>query len=199
MRSLLVPLSLALALAPSVRASDPEPIGPGLHLKLIAPKETVTWDGGGKTPKELQKMLEEIEKAAKKNPFDGPMLPPAPKVDLVLRIVNGTRKPMDVWLGGDMNVVTLELKGPGVKALNFMGAFTTELRLARKFTLEAGKHHDIPLERLSDGLRGMARSVYWTEPGEYTLSATYQLSSGPEEKGKLLKSNTIKLKVQEKK
>jgi hypothetical protein len=45
----------------------------------------------------------------------------------------------------------------------------------------------------------VSRNLYWTEPGEYTLSATYQLSDDQGGKTKLIKSEPVKLKVEEKK
>ena len=64
-------------------------------------------------------------------------------------------------------------------------------------TIKAGESFDIPVSKLTDGQMGIARLLYWAEPGEYTLSATYQLAGdNGKGKGALLKSESVKLKVE---
>ena len=47
-------------------------------------------------------------------------------------------------------------------------------------------------------MRGVTRNVYWTEPGEYTLSVSYQLSDQQGNKTLLLKSEPVKITVEKK-
>lgn len=177
-------------------AQDEKPKA-AMELRIITKKDAYVLDTGGATRDEYQKSLKRIEAEQKKKAgFDG-RLPPAPKVELVLSIVNTGKEDVTVFVGGDPNVFTWTLKGPGVVALNSGGAFTTDFRLGRGVKLEPGKSHDIPIKMLMDGFRAASRSVYWTEPGEYTLSATYQLSGDDGAKGPLLTSKPIKLKVTE--
>lgn len=193
MRTFLLSALVVCVAASTIRAQQPKK-GEAIELKLVAKKDTYTWDGGGKTPKEFKQMLDDLAKAQKKNPF-GPKLPNPPTVDLVLQIVNNSKEDQVIWVGGDPNQITLELKGPGVTTVTPSLAFTLELRLSKQVTLAPGKHYEIPVTRFADGFRSSSRWIYWTEPGEYTISAQYQLANGPEEKGKVLKSEPVKLKV----
>jgi hypothetical protein len=61
------------------------------------------------------------------------------------------------------------------------------------------KVYSFPIAHLRDGHRGVGRNVYWTEPGEYTLTATYRLSDQDGGQGPLLTSRPVKLKVEDKK
>jgi hypothetical protein len=196
--SLSVSAALLLALSGVAGADDKKDDGP-VTLKLVNKKDAYAWDAGGKTPKEFQKQLDEIAAAMKKNPRPPITLPNPPKVELTLQVVNTGKEDVTVYVGGDPNVYTLELKGPGVR--DFMGelALTADFRLPKGITLAPGKSYDIPITQLKDGFRGVSRNVYWTEPGEYTLTATYQLSDDKGDKTKLLKSEPVKFKVEEKK
>jgi hypothetical protein len=193
-----LPAALLLTLTGAAQADEKKDEGP-VTLKVVAKKDTYTWDAGGKTPKEFNKDLDDIAEAMKKNPRPLIKLPNPPTVDLVLEMVNTSKEDVTIYVGGDANVYTLELKGPGVR--NFMGALalTADFRLPKPVKLAPGKSHEIPLTTLKDGFRGVSRNLYWTEPGEYTLSATYQLSDDQGGKGKLIKSEPVKLKVEEKK
>jgi hypothetical protein len=189
---------LLLTLGGAARADDKNDEGP-VTLKVVAKKDTYTWDAGGKTPKEFQRELDELAEAMKKNPRPPIKLPNPPTVDLTLEMVNTGKEEVTIYVGGDANVYTLELKGPGVKDMAGPLALTADFRFPKAIKLAPGKSYEIPLTTLKDGFRGVSRNLYWTEPGEYTLSATYQLSDDKGGKGKLIKSEPVKLKVEEKK
>ena len=53
------------------------------------------------------------------------------------------------------------------------------------------------MKSLADGFRRMSRFIYPTAPGEYTISATYQLATEDGGKGPLLKSGEAKFKIAE--
>jgi hypothetical protein len=164
-----------------------------LELKIVDVAEKYVLDRGGKSKEEYEKYLQGGGKGLFK-------APPAPKVDLKLQIINTGKDAVGVFLGGDPNVVTLELKGPGVVEVRPLIAMTREFRLPKLVSIEAGKAYEIPLPKLSDGVRGVSRNVYWTEEGEYTLSATYKLSAdNGGEAGPLLRSAPVKIKVELKK
>lgn len=160
------------------------------ELKVVVKKESIAWpyEVG---QKEFEKKLHD---AMKKK--DG-MYPAPPAMDLVLQITNTGTEKATVYVDGDPNVVTLTLKGPGVVTAAPMLAFTTEFRGPKPVVLEPGKTHEVPLKALSDGFRKASRYIYPTAPGEYTLSATYQLSTEDGGKGALLKSGEAKFKVEE--
>lgn len=169
-----------------------------LELKVIAKKDTITLDTDGKSSKEYKPMLEDIAAKIKKGER-APQPPRPPAVELTLQIKNTGKKDVTIHVQGDANVFTLDVKGPGVVTLQPQLAFTTDFRLPRPITLEAGKSHEITVKALSDGFRGASRWIYWTEPGEYTIGATYQLATSDGGKGALLKAEPIKVKVEEKK
>ena len=106
---------------------------------------------------------------------------------------------MTLFVGGDVNVATLELTGgTGVVTAPAAVALTADFKLPKAVKLEAGKSYDIPVKQLSDGLRGVSRNVYWTGPGEYKLAARYQLATEDGGKAAELKSEPVKIIVTEK-
>ena len=195
-KSLQVCAVVAALVGGSLSASADEK-GP-LELKIIAKKDAYTLDTGGKTSKEYHKMLEDIAAAIKKGGL-APQPPRPAMIDLVLQVTNTSKGDVTINVEGDTNVVTLDVKGPGVIDLRPQLAFTADFRLPKPLKLEAGKTYEIPVKALSDGFRGSSRWIYWTEPGDYTISATFQLAGAEGGKGPLLKSEPIKVKVAEKK
>lgn len=194
--------SLALFVAANLAQADepkdqPKKEAGPLTLKLVLKKDKVVFDGQGETPAEFKKMLETLQEAIKKGEFRGnpPKLTP---FDVTLQIVNTSDKDQTLTVGGDANQYNFTLKGPGMVALSPPLAFTADFRLGKEITLAPGKSHDINLKQLADGFRGASRMVYWTGPGEYTLSATYQLAGPDGGKGPLLTSAPVKFKVVEK-
>jgi hypothetical protein len=175
------------------RADDKSPI----KLKIVAKKAEYAWDRDV-TPKEFKKALEDMADRLKKGEDIGsPPKPPA--IDLVLQITNTGKEDVTIHVEGTPNFWTFELKGPGVIDLKPRLAFPAIYRLPKAVTLAPGKSHEIPVKQLSDGRMGISRWIYWTEPGEYTLSATYQTAGPKGSIGETLKSEPVKLKVEEKK
>lgn len=184
----------------AVRADEAKPDAPKvpLELKLTAKKDTYTLDLGGKTPAEFRKLLD----------TDG--RPPAtPAVELELEVKNVGDKEVKVLFGGDPVQVVLDLKGRGAETRKPQLAFTREFRIPMEVALAAGKSKTIAITNLTSGFRNASIFSYWTEPGEYTLTATYVTGVSPKPKdakdafdgfGQVkLTSNTIKIKVEEKK
>ena len=168
-----------------------------LEMKIILKKDAYELDTHGKTPKEFKAMLEEFAAAVKnKAKADNPPRPP--EIDLELQIKNTGRQDVTIYLGGNPNFYTLELKGPSVIDVKPRLAFPAIYRLPRAVTLAPGKTHDIPVKALSDGPK-LSRWIYWSEPGEYTIAATYQLSGPKGEKDDALTSEPVKIKVELKK
>ncbi|MBX9677683.1 MAG: hypothetical protein K2X38_02885 [Gemmataceae bacterium] len=162
-----------------------------LELKIVGVAEKYELDRGGKTKEEYEKSLQGGKRLVK--------APAPPKVDLKLQIVNAGKETVTLFVGGDPNVVTLNLKGPGVVEVTPAIAMTREFRLPKAVNIEPGKAFDIPLPKLSDGLRGVSRNVYWTEEGEYTLTASYTLGGEGGEPGGRLQSAPVKIRVELKK
>ncbi len=127
-------------------------------------------------------------------------MPPKPlAVDLVLQLENTSKEAVTVHLGGDPNIHKFELTGgAGVVNMPNPVAMTLEFRLPKVITIEPGKSHEIPVKLLADGTRGISRLVFWTGPGEYSLTATYTLSDKDGDKRTVLKSEATKIVVVEK-
>jgi hypothetical protein len=183
-----------LASADYAAAAQAGQDGP-LELKLVANKDRYAWDGGGMMPADFRKLLDQLAADQKDKKGFGAKVPAAPVVDLVLRITNTSKDDVTTYTGGTANVYTFDLKGPGVVTLRNNAPMPAIIILPRATTLKPGASIDIPVAKLMDGRRGMARLLYWTEPGEYTLSVSYQLSDAKGAPAQLLKSAAVKIVV----
>jgi hypothetical protein len=187
MRTLSVAVcALALVVAPAP-AEEKMP----LELKIVVKKESYPWPYDLK-PKEFEAKLQQI---IKKKSTDE--LPKPPAVDMVLEIKNTGKEKTTIFVGGDPNLLTVTVKGPSVVPAMPGLAVTTEFRVPSPVELAPGKTHEIPLKSLADGHRRVGRYIYTTVPGEYTISATYQLATEDGGKGPLLKSGEAKFKIEE--
>jgi hypothetical protein len=180
-----LPLLLLLTAGP-VRAEEeaqyqPPPDG-ALQLRLVARKDAYPLRLGGKAPQQFRKHLEEIARDAK-NGKSRDDVPPAPAVAITLEIHNTSDREVEIWLGGDDTALTLDLKGQGAASTNYLVYVTADLRGSRPYRLPPGGHIDRPIRTLEDGFRGVGHRLYWTEPGDYTLTATYELGSPSLKKG----------------
>jgi len=132
-----------------------------------------------------------------RRPRQPPPSPPA--VEMTLELHNAGDGELTVSVGGDDSVLRLKLAGPG--------AVTTKprkedaavgVRPGRQVTIAPGAKHVIPIKRLQHGELELVRS-YWTEPGEYTVSATYQTivrsASGSATETVKVKTSPVKIKV----
>ncbi len=175
MRTWLMAVSVLILSVTAVQADDKkeEPKTPASPIKatLTAKKATYTLDLGGKSGDEFRKLLKDNEKSR--------TLPAAPTVDLVLELKNTSDKAVTVWISGDAVVLNLDLKGEGAVNAVAQVAFTREFRVSKPLMLEAGKTHEIPIANLNYGYRGVAQRAYWTEPGEYKLSVSFQTGISP--------------------
>lgn len=197
MRRLIIPLALFLTL-PSIALADkqdPSKTNLPVDAKLIAKKTTFKMDIDGA---ELKKLLEAAKESGKS--------PPPPVVEMTLELRNRTQKDVQIWIGGDPVQMNFELKGPGVVTHKPMLFFTADFRGPKPMTLEPGKSYSIPIKALVGGFRGASEYVYWTEAGEYTLTAHFKTGVSPAPEGAkadesgfapvTVKSDTIKIKVE---
>ena len=123
--------------------------------------------------------------------------PEPPAVDLALALTNTTDKPLSIDLGGDEG--TLTLQGPGAakyEPANMM--MTMEYRAGTPLAIAPGQTALIPIHSLQYGQREMM-GAYWTEPGEYQLSASYTAvttsDAGGQQQQITFKADPIKLRV----
>jgi hypothetical protein len=89
-----------------------------------------------------------------------------PAVHLTLELRNTTDRPMRVWVAGPPTELRLELRGPGARSAPAKAA--TE-PIADSVVLRPGESHFVHVTSLTDG----RRSWFWTEPGDYTLTAEF--------------------------
>jgi hypothetical protein len=173
MRTTLVVTVLALApvLARGEEKKETKPADAPVTAKLVAKKDTYKLDLNGLSAEDFKKALKEGEKSGK--------TPPAPAVELALELTNTSDKEVKIWIGGDGTTLTLDLKGPGAVSVTPMRAFTQEYRIPMTVTLAPGKSQTLPITGLSYGHRGVATQAYWTEPGDYTLGASYATAISP--------------------
>ena len=177
----------AIALLTNSSAADEKET---LEFKLVLKKESIAWPYE-QGPKEFEAKLKDALKQKAR------MLPKPPALAITARVTNTGKEKVTIYVDGDANLLTMTLKGPGVVTAESGGAFTTDFRLPKAVALEPGKSHEIALTSLTDGFRRASRYIYPTSPGEYTLSATYQLTNSEGAKGTLLKSGEAKFKVEE--
>jgi hypothetical protein len=162
---------LALFVGVAVAQADDKKTDQPVTATLTAKTTTYKLDLGDKSADEFKKMLKDAEKSGK--------VPETPKVEMSLELKNNTDKDVQVWIGGDPVVITLDLKGPGAVSVKPQLAFTTIFIGPKPVTIAAGKTHSIPVTSLKYGFRGASMMSYWTEAGDYTLTASIKTGISP--------------------
>jgi RNA polymerase sigma factor (sigma-70 family) len=153
--------------APAKKRGQTEPAGAPLEVRLVAKKDTYRLDLGAEFRKQLQ------GKTA------GKQLPDAPKVDLALEFGNVGDAEIRFWVGGDYTELQLELDGPKPVHVTATNKIANEQLYPEVIKLAPGKTYQLPITSLQYGLRNLANRAYWTEPGEYQLTASYRTAVSP--------------------
>jgi hypothetical protein len=186
MKRLSVLLMLPILTIVSVTvAADPAPKAGGLTATLVSNKDSYPLNAA-QSGEEFRKSLKELDKAPQGAPA-------ASKVDLTLEIKNPTDLPIVISLGGDESQVTFTLTGEGAVTVTPNVAMTMDFRQGTATTIQPGKTHSITLSSLAGGSRGISQMSYFTEAGDYKLSATLRAASG--EKQVMVASGPITIKV----
>jgi hypothetical protein len=162
---------------PKKDAGKTEPAGVPLEARLVAKKETYTLDLGGKTAKEFRKLLDD-EKNTRR-------FPDPPKVDLVLEFKNTGKEEIKFLIGSDGAEPMLELKGEGAVTVD-LGPNVSGRRSIRpkEITLAASKTYEWPIQSLKSlSFTRPQHQSYWTEAGEYTMTADVMTQVSPVPKG----------------
>lgn len=189
--------AITFVFAGMVSADDSNESAGPIVLKVVSKKDKYVFDGSGKTPKEYKAELEELAIKQKDGGLISP--PKALPVDLVLKLENTSKENVTVYVNGTDNIYTLELTGgAGVVTLRNPVAMPNFIRLPKAVEIEAGKSYELPVASLADGRRGIARLIFWTGPGEYSLTAKYTLLDQMGKKLRELRSDAIKINVVEK-
>lgn len=170
----LAALTVALLLTAGLRADDKKS---PLELTVAVGKATYPLDASGVSAADLKKELDAAEADAKAGKMRF-KLPAAPEAMVKLTITNTSKEDVTIHVGGDDTLIGLTLKGPGARAIEYGVAMTEEFRISRAVVLGPGKTFVAEIPTLEHGPRGRGKRLYWTEPGEYTLSATWQLGGG---------------------
>jgi hypothetical protein len=162
-----------------------DPPGAPLEAKLLVKKETYTLDLEGKTPAEYRDAVKNR--------------PPRVDVDLMLELKNTSAKEIKIWIvgdlrdekrqeGGDYVTLKLELEGPGaVNALVHQEETRPRTPPPTVHALAPSKTWTLPITSLSHGTHGIAHLAvhrsYWTQAGDYTLTATFKTAVSPKPDG----------------
>lgn len=151
---------------PAIRV---EPGGEIFHLKRV--DFAVTLDLGGQTPDEAR---DQLRAKARKG-----QLPPAQRVDLSFVLRNTGNRPIQVWTGGEATGMLLQLRGPGWIDVTAPVSPTERGRATKTVRLEPGESCVVPIIELAYRDRGVVHHLYWTEPGEYTLTVQFRTGVRP--------------------
>lgn len=130
----------------------------------------------------------------------GPQRPLPPEVDMELEIRNTTGRELTLLVGPGQSHVDLKLEGPGAETVS--GGVPMLIEGRRELKLGPDSVHKVPVKRLQHGPNGQKAS-YWTEPGEYTLTATFKAvqkatAEGQPDKPIEVTAPAVKIKVVEK-
>ncbi len=165
---------LTLLVAPVFAQDKADPTKSNLPIeaKLILKKTTFKLEPSSD---ELKKQLKDAEKTGR--------YPTPPVFEMALEVRNRSDKEVQVWHKGDPVSVTFELKGPGAAKRTPRLAFTAIYHVPQAIKLAPGKSLTMPLRGLTGGFRGASEYTYWTEPGEYTLTAKLNTGISPAPEG----------------
>jgi hypothetical protein len=183
-------IGVAAASAPNSSASAPAAGAKneqGLTAALIVNKGTYVLNPA-QSGAAFRSQLDQLKSGQVKG-----RLPQPPAVELTFRIRNATDKPVALEIGGDDSQMDLKLDGPGAVTVDNNIAVTMEFRMGTPVTIAAGKTYDIKISLLAFGIRGISKYAYWTEPGDYSLTASY--TSGTSEKKGTITSAPVTIKI----
>ena len=153
-----------------------EPKGVPLELKIInAALEPYDVDPRGEPMYKFQEKIRQAEQ--------GGLLMHPTYVEMFLEITNTGSAALDIWVGGDLTALTLDLKGNGARSAARKPPVLNDFIAPKSIKIPAGKSHRIPLPALASGIRNEEKFSYVTEPGLYWLSATFRTGVSPAPKG----------------
>jgi hypothetical protein len=153
------------------------PAGVPLKVRLIAKQAVYQLDRDGLSEDAYRKQLDLARITGQ--------LPAAPKVDLVFELENTGKEEVQILVGGDVaGSLRLRLQGPGAVSVTYgPTAETDDFKPAAVVKIPAGGTHRWAFKELDcSGARDQSR-VYWTQGGEYQLSAGFTVAMKPAPKG----------------
>jgi hypothetical protein len=148
------------------------PAGLPLELRIInSSLEAYEVDSRGDP---FYKFQEKIKKAVE----GGIRLYPT-KVEMELEFKNTGTSAVQIWVGGDSTLLTLNLQGNGARTAEVKPTPSNKVIPPVVVKIPAGKSHRIPLTELAYGFRNESIYAYITETGQYHLSATFRTAISP--------------------
>lgn len=163
MRTLTLVLLLTVpALGQFPRDPNPEPPpdppkGP-VSVKLVAAKTDYVLDRGGMTAAKYAEAIKE-----------GKITPPT--VELVLEVKNTSKEDIQLRVGGPQSKLKLDVKG---KVKLETRAVTRTRPPTSMVILKPGEVHKVTVDKLAGYWNSAVEDQhFWTEAGEYTLTAEY--------------------------
>ena len=221
MRQLLAPVFLCLLCATTSAKPVPKrdvdrrraiaedgvitPANVPLKVRLIANETVYPLDRGGLSDDAYRQQLDLAKKSGQ--------LPALPQVDLVFELENIGKEEVQILVGGDVaGALRWRLQGPGAVSVTYgPTAKTDDFKAAAVVRIAPGGTHRWAFHELDgSGPRDISR-VYWTQPGDYLLSAGFTVAMKPAPKGAVnhwyhkdhanvaISSGAVRLTVQENK
>ncbi len=146
------------------------PVGVPLEARLVG-KTAFPLDLNGLTPQQFRDRIK-----------PGPVVPNQAMVDLQLQVTNTGDQPLRIQVGGTVNQLTLDLKGPGAVTIPALQRRLGRpvVQPPREVVVKPGETVtvlEIPRLISSAGLAN--KLIYWTEPGDYQLTAEYKVLVSP--------------------
>jgi WD40 repeat protein len=151
----------------AVAGAGPPPVAPhsdppdsAMQAELIARRASYVLDLRGHTPQELNDQITRSD------------FPPAPRVDLEVRLRNRGTKPVTISAYDNPEII---LVGTGAVNLRFIGPSFPQQRLDH-VTLAPGQDCSIPVRNLNFSHEAAS---YWLLPGDYQAYAHYHIFISP--------------------
>lgn len=108
---------------------------------------------------------------------DSDILPAAPKVDLVLELKNISKEDVMIFPRGALIYPDLTVKGQGVVQPENLRTISGESSgSSSQPTIKPGKTYRLSIDSLNPN--GGTPWFFWSEPGEYTITAAYTVYTG---------------------
>jgi len=104
---------------------------------------------------------------------DVDQLPPVPKIRLILELKNTGTNSLSIWPGGGIDVPDVTVHGDGLVRPDQLQSFGGQLSATTpQPEIRPGETFQISVRSLNPHNDGL-NNVYWTQPGDYRISASY--------------------------
>ncbi|MGE0610318.1 MAG: hypothetical protein AB7O62_24730 [Pirellulales bacterium] len=153
-------------LADAAKEDVPEPSP--VEVRLIAIKSQYTLPKARHGKAFRQRIEEET---------DDKKLPSAPRVKLIFEIKNVSQEDVMIWPRGSIDYPNLTVEGPGVVEPSNLRTVSGESSGSSvQPTIAPGKTHRLTITSLNPN--GGTPWIFWCEPGDYSITATYTVYTG---------------------